>query len=107
MDAVLPGRIHRAFYESVVQDTEAEIRRLLDYCGLPFEAGCLRFYENERAVRTASSEQVRRPIFREGMDHWRHYETWLGPLKQALGEALERYPAVPDFAQSVELNTSR
>jgi predicted Zn-dependent protease len=107
MDAVLPGRIHRAFYESVVQNTEAEIHRLLDYCGLPFEAGCLRFYENERAVRTASSEQVRRPIFREGMDQWRHYETWLGPLKQALGEVLERYPAVPDFAQSVEMKTSR
>ncbi|MHB8727379.1 MAG: sulfotransferase family protein, partial [Casimicrobiaceae bacterium] len=97
MDAVLPGRVHRAFYESVVQETEAELRRLLDYCGLPFESGCLRFYENERAVRTASSEQVRRPIFREGMDHWRHYEAWLGPLKQALGEMLGRYPAAPEF----------
>ena len=57
------------------------MRRLLDYCGLPFEAGCLRFYENERAVRTASSEQVRQPIFREGLDHWQHYEPWLEPLK--------------------------
>jgi predicted Zn-dependent protease len=95
MDSVLPGRVHRVFYESMVENTEVEVRRLLDYCGLPFEAGCLRFYENERAVRTASSEQVRRPIFRDAMDQWRHYEPWLGPLKQALGEALERYPAVP------------
>jgi tetratricopeptide (TPR) repeat protein len=97
LDAVLPGRVHRVFYESMVEDTEAEVRRLLDYCGLPFEDGCLRFYENERAVRTASSEQVRQPIFRDGMDHWRCYEPWLGPLKQALGEVLECYPAVPDF----------
>ena len=97
VDAVLPGRVHRVHYESMVTDTEAEVRRLLDYCGLPFEAGCLRFYENERAVRTPSSEQVRRPIFREGMDHWRHYETWLGPLRTALGPVLECYPSVPEF----------
>ena len=95
-DAVLPGRVHRVFYETMIEDTEAEVRRLLDYCGLPFEDGCLRFYENERAVRTASSEQVRRPIFREGMDHWRHYEPWLDPLKAALGPVLAAYPAVPD-----------
>ena len=82
----------------MVEDTEAEVRRLLDYCGLPFEEQCLRFYENERAVRTASSEQVRQPIFRDGVDHWRHYEPWLGPLKEALGPVLECYPAVPDFA---------
>jgi tetratricopeptide (TPR) repeat protein len=96
-DAVLPGRIHRVFYESTVEDTESEVRRLLDYCALPFEEQCLRFYENERAVRTASSEQVRRPIFKEGMDQWRHFEPWLGPLKQALGPVLECYPTVPDF----------
>ena len=95
-DAVLPGRIHRVHYESMVENTEAEVRRLLDYCGLPFEEQCLRFYENERAVRTASSEQVRLPIFREGMDHWRHYEPWLDSLKQALGAVLECYPAVPE-----------
>ena len=65
-DAVLPGRVHRVFYESMIEDTEAEVRRLLDYCGLPFEEQCLRFYENERAVRTASSEQVRQPIFKDG-----------------------------------------
>jgi tetratricopeptide (TPR) repeat protein len=98
IDSVLPGRMHRVFYESVIENTETEVRRLLEYCGLPFEDQCLRFYENERAVRTASSEQVRQPIFREGMDHWRHYEPWLGPLKQALGPVLDCYPAVPDFA---------
>ena len=98
VDRVLPGRVHRVFYESMIEDTEAQVRRLLEYCALPFEERCLRFYENERAVRTASSEQVRRPIFREGMDRWRHFEPWLGPLKRALGEVLERYPAVPDFA---------
>jgi tetratricopeptide (TPR) repeat protein len=102
VDAVLPGRVHRVFYESMIDDTEAEVRRLLDYCALPFEEQCLRFYENERAVRTASSEQVRRPIFRDGMDHWRHYEPWLGPLKEALGSVLECYPAVPDIALSVD-----
>jgi tetratricopeptide (TPR) repeat protein len=98
VDRVLPGRVHRVFYESMIEDTEAQVRRLLEYCALPFEERCLKFYENQRAVRTASSEQVRRPIFREGMDRWRHYEPWLGPLKQALGAVWERYPAVPDFA---------
>jgi len=96
-DAVLPGRIHRVIYESMIEDTESEVRRLLEYCGLPFEAGCLRFYENERAVRTASSQQVRKPIFREGVDHWRHYEPWLDPLKKSLGPVLEAYPAAPTF----------
>jgi hypothetical protein len=95
-DAALPGRVHRAFYETLIEDTEAQVRRLLDHCGLPFEEACLRFYENERAVRTASSEQVRRPIFREGMDHWRHYEPWLEPLKAALGPVLDVYPEVPN-----------
>jgi tetratricopeptide (TPR) repeat protein len=96
-DAVLPGRIHRVIYEAMIEDTESEVRRLLDYCGLPFEAGCLRFYENERAVRTASSQQVRKPIFREGVDHWRHYEPWLDPLKKSLGTVLDAYPSVPTF----------
>jgi len=95
-DAVLPGRVHRVFYEAMIEDTEREVRRLLDYCGLPFEAGCLKFYENDRPVRTASSEQVRRPIFREGLDQWVHYEPWIGPLKAALGPVLTAYPAVPD-----------
>jgi hypothetical protein len=96
-DAVLPGRVHRVIYETMVDDTEREVRRLLDYCGLPFDERCLRFYENDRAVRTASSEQVRRPIYRDGVDHWQHYESWLEPLKQALGPVLESYPAVPEM----------
>lgn len=94
-DTVLPGRIHRVFYESMIGDTEAEVQRLLGYCGLPFEEQCLRFYENERAVRTASSEQVRQPIFQDALEHWRHYEPWLEPLKAALGDVLTAYPAVP------------
>ena len=85
-DNILPGRIHRVIYEDLIDDAETQVRRMLDYCRLPFEAACLRFHENERAVRTASSEQVRRPIFREGLDHWRHFEPWLGPLADALGE---------------------
>ena len=71
---------------------EAQVRALLAHCGLEFDERCLRFFENERAVRTASSEQVRRPIYREGVDQWRHYESWLYPLKLALGPVLERYP---------------
>jgi tetratricopeptide (TPR) repeat protein len=96
-DDVLPGRIHRVIYESMIDDTDTEVRRLLAYCGLPFEEACLRFYENERAVRTASSQQVRQPIFREGVDQWRHFEPWLAPLKDSLGAVLERYPAAPEF----------
>jgi tetratricopeptide (TPR) repeat protein len=94
-DSVLPGRIHRVIYERIVEDTEAEVRRLLAYCGLPFEPECLRFFENERPVRTASSEQVRQPIYRDGVDQWRHYEPWLGPLMSALGPVLSAYPGVP------------
>ena len=96
-DEVLPGRVHRVHYESMVDDTEAEVRRLLHYCGLPFEAQCLRFFENDRPVRTASSEQVRQPIYREGINHWRNFEPWLGPLKEALGSVLDSYPAAPAF----------
>jgi tetratricopeptide (TPR) repeat protein len=91
-DAVLPGRVHRVHYERMVQDTEGEVRRLLAYCDVPFEDACLRFYENERAVRTASSEQVRTPIYREGLDQWQNYEPWLGPLRDALGPTLATYP---------------
>ena len=96
-DDVLPGRVHRVFYEDMVDDTENQVRSLLEYCGLPFEDGCLRFFENKRAVRTASSEQVRKPIYREGVDHWRNYDPWLGPLKHALGPVLDSYPVVPEF----------
>ena len=104
VDAVLPGRVHRVFYESLVEDTEAEVRRLLAHCGLPFEERCLEFYDNDRPVRTASSEQVRRPIFREGLDHWRRYEPWLGPLKESLGPVLDRYPQTPEFAAPAAAN---
>lgn len=90
-DEVLPGRVHRVIYERMVEDTEAEIRRLLEYCGLPFEERCVRFYETERAVRTPSAEQVRQPIFRDGVEQWRNYEPWLGPLKAAIGSALTDY----------------
>jgi tetratricopeptide (TPR) repeat protein len=94
-DRVLPGRVHRVVYERMVDETESEIRRLLDYCGLPFEEGCLRFYENERAVRTPSSEQVRQPIYRQGVEQWRNYDTWLGPLRRVLGPIVDAYPDVP------------
>ena len=90
-DAVLPGRVHRVIYEDMVENTEVEIRRLLEHCGLPFEAGCLSFHENTRAVRTVSSEQVRRPIFREGLEQWRRFETDLAPLKAALGASLRTW----------------
>lgn len=96
-DAVLPGRVHRVFYENMVENTEQEVRRLLEYCGLEFEPGVLKFHENQRAVRTASSEQVRRPINREGMDQWRHFEPGLDALKRSLGEVLDRYPSTPQF----------
>ena len=95
VDAVLPGRVHRVIYEHMVADTEGEVRLLLAYCGLPFEEGCLEFYRNERAVRTASSEQVRQPIYQDALEQWRHYDAWLAPLKDALGPVLEAYPAVP------------
>ena len=94
-DAVLPGRIHRVIYERMVEDTESEVRRLLEYCGLPFDDNCLRFFETERPVRTPSSEQVRQPIYRDAVDQWRHYEAWLEPLKTALGPVLAAYPDVP------------
>jgi tetratricopeptide (TPR) repeat protein len=86
-DAVLPGRVHRVLYEDVVANLEGAVRRLLYYCKLPFENQCLHFYENRRGVQTASSEQVRRPIFSEGLDQWRNFEPWLGTLKHALGDA--------------------
>ena len=82
---VLPGRILRIQHEDVVEDLAGNVRRLLDFCELDFETACLEFYKTERTVHSASSEQVRRPIYREGVDQWRHYEPWLGPLKEALG----------------------
>jgi len=95
VDAVLPGRVHRVIYERMVDDTEAEVRALLDYCGLEFEPACLEFYRTERAVRTASSEQVRQPIYREATEEWRAYEPHLGALKEVLGPVLDCYPDAP------------
>lgn len=97
-DAALPGRVHRVFYEDMVDDPEREVRRLLEYCELPFEEECLRFHETKRAILTPSSEQVRQPIFRQGTEQWRPFEPWLGPLKQALGDVLTAYPDVPEFS---------
>jgi predicted Zn-dependent protease len=85
-DAVLPGRILRIHYEELVADLAGEVRRLLEFCGLPFEEQCLRFHETQRAVATASSEQVRKPIYADSLEQWRNFEPWLGPLKEALGE---------------------
>jgi tetratricopeptide (TPR) repeat protein len=95
VDGMLPGRVHRVIYERMVDDTEGEIRALLDYCGLPFEPACLSFYETERAVRTASSEQVRKPIYRDATEEWQRYEPFLEPLKEALGPVLDAYTDVP------------
>jgi tetratricopeptide (TPR) repeat protein len=95
VDTVLPGRVHRVIYEQMVDNTEAEVRKLLDYCGVEFEPACLEFYKTERAVRTPSSEQVRRPIYRDATEEWRPYEAHLGALKQALGPVLDAYPDAP------------
>ena len=90
-DEVLPSRVLRVHHEDVVDDLESNVRRILDFCGLPFEASCLEFYKTARSVRTASSEQVRQPIFRDGLDQWTKYEPWLDTLKDALGNARQRY----------------
>jgi tetratricopeptide (TPR) repeat protein len=100
VDAVLPGRVHRVIYERMVDATEGEIRALLTACGLDFEEACLRFHETERAVRTPSSEQVRRPIFREGTEAWQGFAPWLGPLETALGPVLDAYPEAPAVFQT-------
>ena len=96
-DAVLPGRVLRVQHEDVIDDLEGSVRRILDYCGLPFAEACVEFHKTKRSVRTPSSEQVRQPIFREGTEAWKPYEPWLDPLKVALGDVLNAYPAVPDF----------
>jgi hypothetical protein len=90
-DAVLPGRILRVCYEDVVDHLEGNVRRILEFCGLEFESACVEFYKTERSVRTASSEQVRQPIFRDGLNQWRNYEPWLGLLEESLGDAVTRY----------------
>lgn len=90
-ERVLPGSTLRVQHEDVVEDLEGNVRRMLRFCGLPFEPQCLLFHETQRSVRTASSEQVRQAIYREGLGQWKHFEPWLGPLKDALGDALTRY----------------
>ena len=90
-NAVLPGRVLRVSYEDVVDDLEGNVQRILEFCGLQFEPACLEFHKTQRSVRTASSEQVRQPLFREGLCQWRNYEPWLRPLEDALGDALIRY----------------
>jgi tetratricopeptide (TPR) repeat protein len=90
-DQALPGRVLRVHHEDVVEDLEGSVRRMLDFCGLPFDPACVEFHKTERSVRTASSEQVRQPIYREGLDQWRNYAPWLGALEAALGDALVRY----------------
>jgi len=90
-DRVLPGRILRVYHEDVVDDLEGNVRRMLEFCELPFQPQCLVFHETQRSVRTASSEQVRQAINREGLEQWKHFEPWLGPLKDALGEGLRGY----------------
>lgn len=92
IDGLLPGRVHRVIHEELLDNPEGQIRALLEYLGLPFEAACLDFHQNKRAVRTASSEQVRRPINRDGVDQWKPYEAHLGPLKAALGDLWMTYP---------------
>jgi tetratricopeptide (TPR) repeat protein len=96
-DVVLPGKVHRVIYEDLVADPQAQTRALLAYLGLPFEEACLRFHQNARVVRSASAEQVRRPLNREGLEHWRHFEPWLGPMKAQLGFVLDAYPRAPEF----------
>jgi tetratricopeptide (TPR) repeat protein len=95
LDEVLPKRVLRVSYERLVEDTETEVRRMLSHCGLAFDESTLRFFEGSRAVATASSEQVRRPVYRDALDQWRHFEPWLGPLRDTLGTALAGGPLPP------------
>ncbi|MEQ7872444.1 sulfotransferase [Sphingomonas sp. ASV193] len=95
LDRVMPGKVHRVIYERMVDDTEAEVRRLLDHVGVPFDPACLEYWKTDRAVRTASSEQVRRPIYRDGTEEWRAYARHLAPLEAALGDVLDAYPDAP------------
>jgi predicted Zn-dependent protease len=96
-DRVLPGNVLRVHYEDLIGNPEREIRRVLDWLELPFEAACLDFHANRRAVNSASSEQVRTPLYKDALERWKHYEPWLGPLKEALGPVLEKYPQAPEF----------
>ena len=88
-DRALPGRILHVRHEALVEDLESHVRRILEFCGVPFERACVEFHKTARSVHSASSEQVRRPINREGVDQWRHFEPWLGPLRESLGPLAE------------------
>ena len=101
LDRVMPRPPHRVIYEAMVDDTEAQVRRLLAACGLDFEPACLSFYNTDRAVRTASSEQVRQPIFRDGIEAWASFDPWLGPLRAALGDVVASYPDAPPGGSGV------
>ena len=90
-DAIAPGMVHRLIHEELVADPEGEIRRLLDFVGVPFDERCARFHETERSVRTPSAQQVRQPIRRDFADQWKAFESELGPLKEALGPALDHW----------------
>jgi hypothetical protein len=90
-ETVLPGRILRVQHEDVIDDLEAQVRRILEFCDLPFEQACIDFHKTDRAVRTPSSEQVRQPIYQSGVDQWQSFARFLQPLELALGEALTHY----------------
>lgn len=95
-DAVLPDYVLRVEHENVVADLETEVRRMLEFCGVPFEGSCLEFHKTERNVRTPSSEQVRQPVYATALEQWKHYEPWLGPLKTTLGDLYSRHHVQPD-----------
>jgi hypothetical protein len=92
-DQALPGAVHRVIYEEMVADTPGQVRALLDAVGVPFEDGCLAFWQNRRAVRTASSEQVRQPIYTDAVEHWKRFEPWLDPLRWRLARCWKTIPA--------------
>jgi hypothetical protein len=83
-DLALPGKVLPIQHEDVVENLEANVRRILEFCHLDFESACVEFHKTDRRVRSASSEQVRQPINRDGLDQWRNFDPWLGPLKEAL-----------------------
>ena len=92
-DKVLPGKVLRIHYEQLVADLEGQVRRALDFLGLPFEESCLNYYQTDRSIRTPSSEQVRKPIYQSGLEHWRHFEPYLDVLKRELADEITNYPA--------------
>jgi len=91
-DRVLPGKVLRVHYEHVVADLESQVRRILEFLGLPFEESCLDYYRTDRSIRTPSSEQVRQPIYQTGLEQWHHYEPYLGVLKRELAAEIAQYP---------------